>query len=272
MFNSVTLRSSLCAAVCAAVLVASAIVMLKEVHLLENIKIYTLNITSGLLSKTIRPVKKKHQPSYFLNIDQDSFEMEFNQSYPLDRGVLAEYLGKFGCIDSSNMDCNKPAVVAIDLDLSPSTSIKKEKNIREAIASNDLNTLDNENYICFKESKDLEKCFYASKKEKKLYDLLFKLASQGIEIALILPEPVNNAELRRAKVKWVQYLISHPHIRFGLASIFSHNGTVLKYLKTPTSFSHAICRATRLSRYKDKIDETIRCPDFENKDDDSDII
>jgi len=192
-------------------LLASVIMLLKYGHLLERIEMVTLNAVAAKYATDERVVGPEKGPEYvFLRIDQANYEENFAQSSPLDRLKLTALLQEFEKLP----DNKRPPVIAIDLDLSPNPRRDGEP-LPEA--------------------------------DRALAQGLKNLAAKGVNIVLPIPFPVGEEKNIRQKADWVEPLSRCTNIRFGLPSIFAHDGVVMNYFDAPSSFSHATCEAAMFS-------------------------
>lgn len=218
-----SLKQLLTKEVVASIVVASMIIILKHFGYLDALKTATLQYASKSHSFKGETLAKDQLDAYFIAINQDLYEEAFDQSSPLNRKILAEFLSRLGGIsDNQNKseEILKPAVIAIDFDLSP-----------------------NPGSVRF-EGSEVEFCDH----DKQLKDTLIKLArDKDIQIVLVIPEPVKSVKAIHAKAVWMGQLLEHENIRFGVPLVFAQDGVVLKYLNTDSSFARAICRAARHS-------------------------
>ena len=100
-----------------ALLVACVIVILKHLYVLDRVKVITLNalgVAHAAYSSDSKAPNPLSKNIVMLNIGQDAYDTVFNQSSPLNRCTLAEFLEELATYN--------PVVLAIDLDLSPNPS------------------------------------------------------------------------------------------------------------------------------------------------------
>lgn len=135
--------------------------------------------------------------TYLLTINQEAYQKDFNQSSPLDRSKLATLINDFKKIG--------PAVLAIDLDLSP--------NPQE------------------------------NKYDGELTTALKELAGTGeTEVILLVPNPNFTPEKKRnPKTSWMCDLLTDSnHIYFGLGTINTLDGMTLKYVDAHSTIAYLI--------------------------------
>jgi len=210
------IRSSLMGAL----LVASIIVLLKHYGFLDRLKTITLSSIISVAPADHNNNRKEDEEEPFLFIiKQSAYETYFNQCSPLDRGILSEMLSFF------DTEGNRPKVLAIDLDLSPNHEPGKciDKNNDGKLSPSDNNN-----------------------KDTKLLCRLESIAKNGTELVLVVPEPVLTKKAREAKLSWMKRLLSSSkHVHFGISTLLNHDGVVLKYIKAPSTFAHAIMRSVK---------------------------
>ena len=220
-----------------ALLVASIIVILKHFDLLDRIKIITLNAVSSTVSysfsnniaggeyqnhKTgdLNKENRIEDNTSLLIINQKNYEVNFNQSSPLDRKIIAQYIEK---ISKSN-----PEVLAIDLDLSPNPNIEGGNGC-----------LLDYNKLC---SKDHDKTLEKNENGDELLFKALKNISERTKVVLLFPEPVESMAVKERKIEWIQNVLEcgHGNIHFALGTIFEQDGMSLKYIDAPSNFSKTI--------------------------------
>ncbi len=223
-----------------ALLVASIIVILKHFDLLDRIKIITLNAVSSTVAtefsgdaidKNEAPFSKKiENNTSLLVIDQINYEVNFNQSSPLDRKLLAQYIKEISELN--------PEILAIDLDLSPNPNILvTDEELLEKIKDCDK-ALD-EIEVC---DEDLRKALEGHSSGDKTLKEVLKEISKKIKVVLLFPEPVESIAVRQKKIEWIQDLLkdSNGNLYFSLGTIFEQDGMSLKFINYPSMFAKTI--------------------------------
>ncbi len=218
---SLFLETGIGNALLGAILVASVIVCLKSFHMLDRIKVATLSSITAVraLSDAEAVPSKIEKDLTKIIINQALYEDVFNQSSPLDRKELTALFKKLAEF--------KPAVVAVDLDLSPNPT----------------------------------------EQDNDLFEQIINMATTccpPIKVVLIVPEPVRPSLLDRkcradqdgelagnfnekqsalcTKYNWMQELLNNG-VNFGMSSIYTLDGMALKYFNAPFSLAGMACKA-----------------------------
>ncbi len=208
----------------AAIFIASCLLILEQGHWLEGLDIATfqLAVPQQFSEPGVVPEMFINNPGFLkvVTINDKLYETRFKQSSPLDRCELHDIFKKI-------LE-NKPKVLAVDLDLSPSP----------------------------KEIADGESQQY-NVGEDKLYKLLKQ--NKDTEVVLITPSKVYSDDLIDRKVQWMEEMCEYEHIHFGLPYLYSVRGMVLKHLSDPKSFANQINQATNKSGKSDPSKRIICC-------------
>ncbi len=150
-----------------------------------------------------------------INIDDNDFEYRFHQTSPLNKAVLKEVLQ--GILDVKF----PPAVLVINLDLSPTRISNSDKN-------ENCNNSENKTEIS-------EYCFY-----QYLIDVQEKI---GLKAQLILstPHKVFRPDLARWKLSWIKDLCEK-NIIFGIPNIPTISNLALEYDNSSYALSKVVKR------------------------------
>lgn len=215
----------------AAVFVASAVILIDEAHLLEQLKDdflrLSISVTSFLaVAASNTDDNLAHGGSadiVVVLLDDLDYEQRFGQASPLNRQVLTEMI--------SNLlgGATPPKVLAIDLDLSPSPQSAPNQDLFSQIkAENAL--------YCALQGYSPNEATYCPQ------SLVKATSANAPKIVLITPQPVFSSVLVDAKIAWIEQLCS-VGIQFGLPDIMSSQGLVMGYQGNKLSFIHEVARA-----------------------------
>jgi len=168
---------------------ATLVAILGSFSFFDRVESYTYRLASSIDLPTMgKPVVLGDQPGTIpqvLLISSEMYEKDFRQVSPLDRAKLAEVFAPV--LDA------RPALLAVDLDLSP------------LLARSDAE----------------------ARAQARLDDLLVR-AARTTPVVLATPLPVEDMELRRQKFIWMQKLCTGG-VRFGLSTLHASDGMVLRY-------------------------------------------
>ena len=183
----------------AAFFIASSVVIISHFHFNFDIELDAIKLATSVFQDLRRDDSEASNTANVIAIDNRLYESYFNQSSPLERNKLTQILDLI-----LKEESNRPKVLAIDIDLSPSPVPDASVDIF---------------YDYFKQFKNTP-------------------------IVLITPQKVVSGVATQTKADWLIKMCELPNIRFAFPYLPSVDNGVVHYWDAHNSFAYQVRAAT----------------------------